>query len=130
MPAVNKISEKIIDGVIQKWRPYLGIDGRWSIGMRIFEPGEEWPHGDSTAAVRVLPGYYQISLHLNRLACEQDDDTIEHIVLHELVHFVLWPLSVMARNGLDESHEETWRDVMEAAVEQVTRALLRKKEIK
>jgi hypothetical protein len=128
MPASrNKVTAKSISAILSKWRPLLGIDGRWDINVRIYTDGETWPHEGAAAAVRSMPGYFQASLHLDAKACEEDADTLEHIILHELVHIVLWPLSVMARNGLGDDHEESFRDTNEAATEQLTRALLRKR---
>jgi len=115
---------------MSKWCPLLGIDKRWHIQVKIFEENEDWPFEDAVAAIRPSPGSFQAFLRLNAKACAEDEHTLEHIVLHELVHIVLWPLSRVARDGLGEDHEATWRDIMESTVEQMTRALLRKKEIK
>jgi hypothetical protein len=127
----NRVTEKTVEAILTKWRPLLGIDARWNITTKIYGDDEEWPlEDDSVAAVRPSPGYFQASMRINAKSCEKDAHTLEHIVLHELVHIVLWPLSRVARDGLGEDHEATWRDIMEATVEQMTRALLRKREVK
>jgi len=126
----QRVTEKDVSRIIAKWRPLLGIDGRWTISVRIFKEGDGFPHEGATAAVKSMPGYFQIALHLDQKACERDADTLEHIVLHELVHVVLWPLSTLAKNNLGEENEETYLQINEAATEQLTRALLRKREVK
>jgi hypothetical protein len=126
----NRVTEKAVSAILTKWRTFLGIDSRWHITVKVFDEDENWPFEDAVAAIRPSPGYFQANLRLNKKACEEDGHTLEHIVLHELVHIVLWPLSRVARDGLGEDHEATWRDIMEATVEQMTRALLRKREVK
>lgn len=125
-----RVTEKSITRILRKWRPLLGIDGRWSIVVKVFDDEEEWPHKGAVAAVNPSPGYFQATIHLNATAAEEDAHSLEHILLHELVHIVLCPITTVARDGLGEDHETTWRNMMEAATEQLTRALLRKKEIR
>lgn len=114
-----------IKQIMARWRPRLGIDSRWDIEVRLYEPGH-WPKKfrDAVACIEVNPGYFTALLRINREATEEDGHTLEHIVLHELVHIVVWPLSILAHDGLGERHEQTWTHVMEALTEQMTRALL------
>lgn len=126
----NIVNEKTVNAVLRKWRPLLGLDSRWLIDVRIVKEKETWPYEDACAAVKPAPGYFQARLLLHEPQIKEDDHTLEHIVLHELVHIVLWPLCLVVRDALGDDHEATWRDMMEAAVEQMTRALLRKKSAK
>jgi hypothetical protein len=120
-----KATEKNIRSILRKWRPRLGLGDQWSIECRIYTD-ESWPRKNAGTVAWIVPspGYFTATLHINADAVERDGQTLEHTVLHELVHLVAWPLSVIARDALGESQEEHWRDVMEATVEQMTRALL------
>lgn len=126
----NTVTMKAVKSILRKWRPLLGLDGRWSIGITIYnEDDESWPHGDAVAACLPSPGYYQASLAVNGPRCLKDAHSLDHILVHELVHIVLWPLTVLAKEALGEKHEETWRMMIEAPTEQIARALLRKNEV-
>lgn len=122
-----KVTEQSLRLILDRWKPRLGIDKRWSIETRMYTD-ETWPkkRKGSVAEIEPSPGYFSAVLHVNTDAMERDGDTAEHIILHELVHVPLWRLSLIARDTLGDRQEALWRDLMEEAVETITRALLAK----
>lgn len=122
-----KATEANIRRILKKWRPRLGLDDRWTIEVRLYG-GDNWPkkYRGSVAQMEPQPGYFQSILHANVDALNSDGDTLEHNILHELGHVVLWRLSIIARDALGSDQESLWMDLMEEAVETITRALLSK----
>lgn len=120
-----KCNEQTIRKILRKWRPRLGLGDNWVIECRIYTD-DNWPKRKrgAVASIEPAPGYFMATMHINADAVARDGHTLEHTVLHELTHLVAWPLSVIARDALGEEQEQHWRDVMEATVEQFTRALL------
>lgn len=122
-----KVTESAIRSILARWRPRLGLDSRWNIEVRLYND-ESWPKKlrGSVAAVAPDPGYFKAAMHCNVEALASDGDSLEHNILHELVHIPLWRLSMTTRDALGEKQEALWRDLMEEAVETMTRALLAK----
>lgn len=122
-----KATESNIRKILRRWRPRLGLDEKWTIECRIYTD-ENWPKRKrgAVASIEPAPGYFSAIMHINADAVARDGHSLTHTVVHELSHLVAWPLSVIARDALGEEQEAHWRDVMEATVEQFTRALLAK----
>lgn len=113
-----------IGTLVKKWRYRLGFDDRWDIDVRLCTSEELWPHGDVVAVAEAEPGYFRGTISVNKEAAERDGDSLEHIVLHELCHFVTWPVRLVVFNALGEAHKDTASSMDEAVVETFTRALL------
>ena len=120
-----KVTEQTIRKVLKRWRPLLGLDDRWVIEVRMYTR-EGWPKRwrGSVARVEPSPGYFSAVLHCNTDALENDGDSLEHNLLHELAHVPLWRMSMICRDALGDEQEALWTDLMEEAVETFTRALL------
>lgn len=123
-----KVNEKSIRKVLKKWRPRLGLDGRWIIEVRLYGEGNKWPKSRTGELAFVEPeiGYFKATININGPAFEQFEDTIEEVVVHELNHLVAWPMSIVARDALGKDHEATWEIMMEQMIETFTRAMLYK----
>jgi len=123
-----KVTEQAIRSILARWRPRLGLDSRWHIEVRLYT-NDTWPKKlrGSIAAVAPSPGYFLATLHCNTEALECDGDSLEHNLLHELVHVPLWRMSMICRDALGDKQEAIWRDLMEEATETITRALLPRK---
>lgn len=123
-----RVTEQAIRKVLKRWRRPLGLAERWTIEVRLYTK-EGWPKKwrGSVARCEPSPGYFSAILHCNTEALENDGDSLEHNLLHELAHIPLWRMSMICRDALGSSQEGLWIDLMEEAVETFARALLAKR---
>jgi len=107
--------------VIGEWQHRLLLDN-WTILC-------EYTETQHLATCEAEPEYLSAILRFNVERIEKEihnDLLLEELVLHELVHAVMWPLANMWR-GLDENGQRVVEYFEEQAVTVVTKALLRTK---
>ena len=120
-----KVTEAAVKSILRKWRSVLGLGKPWHITVEYFRDDGEVPADmkDCTAAVHVKSGYSVAELQINVPAIERDADSLETIILHELVHIILDPLRVIAKDAL-HGQDTLSESIVDTVTETITRALL------
>lgn len=93
MPSKNRPLEEvkaIIQSEFDEWFDYLGLSAIWSIKILYGDPKEFGDDGDEFNAEGNWPAYYRngtIKFNKKNIV-KMDNDELEALVIHELVHFV------------------------------------------
>jgi hypothetical protein len=121
-----KVTKGAVLKLLKKWRPRLGLDGRWAIEIAMCFAKEAWPEDEAgnCAFVEVHSAYFQAKISLNVTAIESIEEPLEDVIKHELVHIVLDQLATVVRDTLGERHDATYRILLEQATETISRALV------
>ncbi|HEX7002653.1 MAG TPA: hypothetical protein VF168_00490 [Trueperaceae bacterium] len=114
-----------LEHLVEKWKPVLGLS-EWAIRVELVDFSREWQSGD----VKVDEVEKSALVLMSRRPFRDE----EQVLLHELVHVVLWPLDRAAMDLVEtapqNSRERELGEAMifralEPVTEQLTAALLR-----
>lgn len=114
-----------IGPILDKWMPRLGLDN-WTVTIHL-DYAIVMPGGDeinATVSVNESDGF-SANIHISRWMLDQEPEEQERVLLHELVHLLLWDMSEYAVRSLDEERQEWFRRETEQAVGHLTRVLTR-----
>ena len=86
---------KLLKKQVERWK-YMVLHYGWKFDVYYHDSAEDMPE-DATinccAYTRADFEYLQASIHINLRKCQDlDKDTIEYIIVHELVHLLISPL--------------------------------------
>lgn len=121
----QSIGEEALERLVRRWQPVLGLQ-EWTIRVELVDIAREWQSGD----VKVD----DVSKTALVLMTERPFRDEEQVLLHELLHVVLWPLDRAAMDLAEAapagSRERELGETMvfralEPVTEQLTAALLR-----
>lgn len=125
MPRKESIGKEALERLVQRWQPVLGLQ-EWTIRVELVDFAREWQSGD----VKVDDVSKTALVLMSRRPFRNE----EQVLLHELLHVVLWPLD-RATMDLAEAAPEGSRErelgenlvfrALEPATEQLTVALLK-----
>jgi phosphoglycerate-specific signal transduction histidine kinase len=115
-----KLELKALQKEIKKWRNILKIEPQWIINAYIRETIEEMSEGndDALACIVVDLRYFVATIEFNAAKIEDDDD-IGSIILHELLHIIIEPLSCSSGCGLGKKFEEMNSILCESTIERL-----------
>ena len=118
-PRGERPTRRAVKERVTHWRQRLGLDG-WAFGLR-FETD-----ADGTIAGCIAePEYRQATLYFDLRQMHRDD--LDHMVVHEMLHAVAWPLANVAQTlaGKDRAKLEWVRTMEEGLVTDLERIVLR-----
>lgn len=119
-----KFEKRQIKATIDKWRKILQIEPRWKIRFEIKNSPSEMSEGynDAQACVDVESSYFSATIEFN--AAEIAENELDEVVLHELLHIILEPLSCVAACGLGKKYEEMNTTLTESTIERLSSGYL------
>jgi hypothetical protein len=114
-----QFSRQQIAKKINEWRSILGIEKRWVIKFDIKDSSSKMTEGNESAmaCIEIELGYFYAYLQFN--APEIDEDELDEVVLHELLHLQLEPLSLSNKCGLGEDFEDMNTVLTESTIERL-----------
>lgn len=115
-----KLESKFIAKEVRKWRKILQIEPKWSITINIRNTIEEIVAGneDALASIDIELGYFMATLEINTTNIKDDDD-LDSIILHELLHIIIEPLACSSGCGLGKKFEEMNLILCESTIERL-----------
>ncbi len=108
-----------IQSLIKKWQPKLGLND-WMLNVRFvdFKRTDYLQSGDIEVDLKNKKATMLFSNN------PQKDD--EYIVVHELVHLLLWEYDHFCENLIPENKKEYYFDLLEKTAVKFTNILLQK----
>lgn len=105
--------------------PRLGLDN-WAINIYldyaiVLEGGDEV---NASVSVNESDGF-SANIHISRWMLDQEPEEQERVLLHELVHLLLWDMSEYALRSLGEEKREWFRRETEQVVGHLTRVFMK-----
>lgn len=104
---------------IDKWRKILRIEPQWSIKFEVRSSANEMSDGnqDAMACINVDLRYFIAELEFN--SSEIDEGQLDSVILHELLHILIEPLSCSSACGLGEKFEPMNSILAESTIERL-----------
>lgn len=111
-------SHQIKEGV-EKWRNILKLDPQWKIDFQIRNHSHEMSQGneDAMACIAVDLRYFIANIEFNPSEFEEKD--LDGVILHELLHIILEPITCASGCGLGEKYEEMNSILCESTIERL-----------
>lgn len=121
-----KIAPADLAALVNRYRKILGFDDAWKFQLRISESPDdtdaECP--DAQGYTQTLDGYSSAQITINAWRVEDEQD-LERLVAHEMVHAALWEVSSIVRDSFSGRLASTGTAIVEQTVSLVARALER-----
>lgn len=124
---VKKLTDKQqaarIAPIMNRWLRRLDLYNTWAVSVEIM--CEKHLPKDALAAVDLNLPYQRATIKVSRsyLAATPDGD-LEHSLLHELVHLVLQPLTVVAEKHIPKDTKAHFEYAHESVTDAITHLLL------
>jgi hypothetical protein len=114
-----KLDSNQIKFEILKWRKILKIEPQWKIKHHVRNRPTEMSVGnmDSMACIEVDLRYFIADIEFN--AQEIEEDELQSVILHELLHIILEPISCASGCGLGKKFEEMNSILTESTIEKL-----------
>lgn len=114
-----KLEQRQVKAIIDRWRKILHLEPHWNIGFQIRNSSNEMSAGneDAMACIVVDLRYFIASIEFN--SPEIDESDLEAVILHELLHIVIEPLSCSSGCGLGRKFEEMNSILTESTIEKL-----------
>ncbi len=114
-----KLERRQVKKVVDRWRKILQIESYWNIKFQIRNSANEMSDGnqDSMACIYVDLRYFVAEIEFN--STEIDESELDAVVLHELLHIILEPISCSSGCGLGEKFEEMNSILCESTIERL-----------
>ncbi len=114
-----KLESKAVKQVIGRWRNILHLEPYWQIKFQIRNSSNEMSDGnqDSMACIHVDLRYFVAEIEFN--ATEINDGELDAVVLHELLHIILEPITCSSACGLGRKFEEMSSILCESTIERL-----------
>lgn len=106
--------------VISRWRKILEIEPRWNIHFHIRNSPNLMSAGneDALACIDVDLKYFVADIEFNAAEID-DEDELEGVVLHELLHIIIEPISCAATCGMGKKFDEMSSILCESTIERL-----------
>lgn len=117
--AMMNLKPQQIKTGIDRWRKILRLEPQWNIKFQVRNSSNEMSDGnqDAMACINVDLRYFIADIEFN--ATEIDEEDLEGVILHELLHIVLEPLSCTSGCGLGRKFEEMNSILTESTIERL-----------
>lgn len=114
-----KLEERQVKAGIEKWRKILQLEPHWNIKFQVRNSSNEMSMGneDALACITVDLGYFSANIEFN--APEIEEKELDAIILHELLHIIIEPLSCSSGCGLGEQFKEMNTILTESTIEKL-----------
>lgn len=114
-----KLEQRQVKTIIDRWRKILQLEPHWHIKFSVRNSSNEMSAGneDAMACIVVDLRYFIADIEFN--APEIDEGDLEAVVLHELLHIVIEPLSCSSGCGLGRKFEEMNSILTESTIEKL-----------
>lgn len=124
-----KLEPRQVKTTIERWRKILKLEPHWNIRFEIRNSSNEMSAGneDSMACIAVDLRYFNATIEFN--APEINEQDLESVVLHELLHIILEPISCSSGCGLGKKFEEMNSILCESTIERLVPGYLHLYEI-
>ena len=108
-----------VKAIVDRWRKILQLESNWHIKFQIRNSSNEMSEGnqDAMACIVVDLRYFIADIEFN--ASEIDEADLEAVVLHELLHILIEPLSCSSGCGLGKKFEEMNSILTESTIEKL-----------
>jgi hypothetical protein len=119
----DKQQAKRIGRIMERWLRRLDLYNTWAVSVEVVCPSD-LPK-DALASVDLSLPYQRATIKVNRsyLAKAPDGD-LEHNLLHELVHLVLQPLTIVAEKHIPKDTKAQFQYAHESVTDAITHLLL------
>lgn len=114
-----KLEERQVKAGIERWRKILQLEPHWHIKFQVRNSSNEMSMGneDAMACITVDLRYFMADIEFNAPEIEEKD--LDAIILHELLHIIIEPLSCSSGCGLGEQFEEMNSILTESTIEKL-----------
>lgn len=114
-----KLEKKVMAAKVKEWRDILQIDPQWDITFEIIDNPLNMSDDceGSMACIGVDLDYFSAHIEFNSVEISKDD--LDYIVLHELLHILMEPISQAASQGLGKKFEKIGITFCESTVERL-----------
>ncbi len=116
------LEPKVIDRKIKMWAKKLNVDS-FKIDFTISEDSSE-DSIDNMAEIEISLAYN--NAHIVFFAPAIRENQLDEVVIHELLHLVLEPLSSMLYQSMNKKFEKLVEDTVESTIERIIPVLLKK----
>jgi hypothetical protein len=113
------LTQRQVKAIIDRWRKILHLESNWHITFQIRNSSNEMSEGnqDAMACIVVDLRYFIADIEFN--APEINEADLEAVVLHELLHIIIEPLSTSSGCGLGKKFEEMNSIFTESTIEKL-----------
>lgn len=113
------LQPKQVKLIIDRWRKILHLEPHWNIKFQVRKSSNEMSMGneDAMACIVVDLRYFIADIEFN--APEIEEPELEAVVLHELLHILIEPLSCSSGCGLGKKFEEMNSILTESTIEKL-----------
>lgn len=120
-----KLEQRQVKAIIDRWRKILQLEPHWNIKFSIRNSSNQMSPGneDAMACIVVDLRYFIADIEFN--APEIDEGDLEAVILHELLHIIIEPLSTSSGCGLGQKFEEMNSILTESTIEKLMPGYLR-----
>lgn len=114
-----KLESRQIKAEIDKWRKILKLEPQWNIRFEIRNSSNKMSAGneDALACIDVDLRYFVANIEFN--APEIEEKELDGIILHELLHIIIEPISCSSGCGLGKKFEEMNSILCESTIERL-----------
>lgn len=125
---VKRLTDKYhamrIAPIMDRWLRRLDLYNTWAVSVEIVCQSA-LPNKDALASVDLNLPYQRATIRVSRsyLAKASDGD-LEHNLLHELVHLVLQPLTIVAEEHIPKGSKQHFQHAHESVTDAITHLLL------
>jgi len=114
-----KLEQRQVKLIIDRWRKILQLEPYWNIKFSIRNSSNQMSPGneDAMACIIVDLRYFVADIEFN--APEINEGELEAVILHELLHIVIEPLSTSSGCGLGRKFEEMNSILTESTIEKL-----------
>lgn len=114
-----KLDKHHVKILINRWRKILELESNWKIEFEIRNSASEMSDGnqDSMACIHVDLRYFVADIEFN--ATEIDENELDAVILHELLHIIVEPLALSSACGMGKKYEEMNSVLCESTIERL-----------
>lgn len=114
-----KLEPRDVKPKIDSWRKILDIEPKWTINFQVRKSTLDMSEGneDALACISVDLRYFSACIEFN--SPEIDEAELDAIILHELLHIIIEPISCSSSCGLGEKYEEMASVLCESTIERL-----------
>ena len=121
------ITRKTIAKKINYWRKHLQLNTKWDITFDLYANSNDMPEDarDMEACIEVDLAYFNAHIELNGPML--NNDNVDNVLVHELLHIILEPLDNFALMATNERYHDQVRIFTESAIENLIPGVMRTK---
>ncbi len=114
-----KLESRQVKAGIDRWRKILKLEPHWNIDFEVRNSSNEMSAGneDAMACITVDLRYFNAIIEFNTPEISEED--LEGVILHELLHIIIEPISCSSGCGLGKKFEEMNSILCESTIERL-----------